>query len=68
MAYNVHTMETSKYILHVNWVEGLEEYVATIRRISDNAKMFEAGYEAIDDAVYEGEQTLLSYEHNRGGW
>jgi hypothetical protein len=61
-------METSKYILHVNWVDGLEEYVATIRRISDNAKMFEAGYEAIDDAVYEGEQTLLSYEYNRGGW
>jgi hypothetical protein len=52
----------------VNWVDGLEEYVATIRRISDNAKMFEAGYEAIDDAVYEGEQTLLSYEYNRGGW
>jgi len=68
MAYNVHTMETSRYVLNIRWVEGLEEYVATIRRISDNAKMFEAGYEAIDDAVYEGEQTLLSYEYNRGGW
>jgi len=68
MAYNVHTMETSRYVLNIRWVEGLEEYVATIRRISDNAKMFEAGYEAIDDAVYEGEQTLLSYEYNRGVW
>lgn len=68
MSYNVHTMETSRYVLNIRWVEWLEEYVATIRRISDNAKMFEAGYEAIDDAVYEGEQTLLSYEHNRGGW
>jgi hypothetical protein len=61
-------METSGYVLNIRWVEWLEEYVATIRRIKDNAKMFEAGYEAIDDAVYEGEQTLLSYEHNRGGW
>ncbi len=68
MSYTVHTMESDKYVLHVRWVDGLEEYVASIRRKMDNAMMYEAGYEAIDDAVFEGEQLLLSYEYNRGGW
>ena len=68
MSYTAHTMETSKFVLQVRYVSELAEFIATIRRMSDNAKMYEEWFEAVDDAVFEGEKTLLSFEYNRGGW
>lgn len=68
MSYMAHTMETSKFVLHVKFVSEFGEFVSIIRRMSDNAKMYEEWFEAVDDAVFEGEKTLLSFEYNRGGW